>query len=351
MSKAYAFWIVSLIFGLPLFTSYYAISSLANYTAIFLVPYLAVSALAGLLILRFARTYRLDVEHNHEDTPRVSASNDRMLYAALSFATIAVLSYGAMKYFIARAYPSLSSSANVAGAVYLVATALAVLLGFPALLYRVLPSMRAALITKLRGIGYGKIALLMGVVYFVTYMLLVNQIVITGFNTQPGNFVSSPNGIYPYAFVFTGGPPPSATVETLVYVPYVLVQINPYLNFIFQPFEIVFSVILSTLVSATFVLTMYFIRRTVWHSCATGAAVSGMGSFLGLTATCPSCLAPTLISSFFGGLSATVESSYSNLGGVILPPLVSMASLLAALYYLDRQTRKLRVDRELALSR
>lgn len=343
LSNAYAFWIISLIFGLPLLTSFYAISFLPNYATVFLVPYLLVCVIVGILILRFGRSRHshADFEESSIKIQPVPKSNDWLLFAALTFGTVAVASYGGMKYFLAHAYPSISQSANVAGAIYLVSTSIAVLLGFPAFLERVFPSVRSALKMKTRGISYSKIAVLVGIAYFVTYLLLVNQIIITGFNTQPGNFVSSPNGVYPYAFVFTQGPPPSATVESLVYIPYVLLQINPYVNFIFQPFEMLFAIAMSTLVAVTFVLTMYFIRRTAWHSCATGAAASGLAGFLGLTATCPSCLAPTLVSAFFGGLSATVQSSYSNLSGVVLPPIVSIASLLAATIYLDYRTKRL----------
>ena len=149
-----------------------------------------------------------------------------------------------------------------------------------------------------------------------------------------------PADTYPFAFVFTAGPPPSSLVAGAVYVPQVLVQLNQYFNLIVLPFEIVLGVVLSSLVAATIIITLYVIRDSSKHSCMTGATVSGLGGFFGFTATCPTCLVPTLISVLFGGVSSTVPSLYSHLAGVILPPLVSIAALSVGLTILDFQAKQ-----------
>ncbi|MDH2899861.1 MAG: hypothetical protein PXY39_02720, partial [archaeon] len=177
--------------------------------------------------------------------------------------------------------------------------------------------------------------------YLVTYLLLVNQILITGFNTPPSNVVGSPTGTYPFATVFTAGVAPSAALESVVYVPFILVQLNLYFNFIIQPFEIIFAIVLANLIAASIVSARYLIRQSSGHSCATGAAFSGIGGIVGLTATCPSCLAPTMISVVFGGFSAASSlARYSTtLFGVITPPLVSILALFVSLVLLDYKAK------------
>jgi hypothetical protein len=343
MSNAYTFWMISLIFGLPLLSSFYLIQFHPNYSTDFLIPYALIAVIVGLLILRYGRPS--DYIHNPQSLRSAlnSRTTDFLLLSALTLATLAVIAFGVMKYFIDISYPSPSKYADAAGAAYFVAVSLAVLLGFPALITRVFPQLRSAMNFRAGRVSYGKIAVVIGAVYFVTYMVLVNQILITGFNSLPGNYILPVQGHYPSTSVFTAGPPPAAFAEDLIYVPYILVQLSPSVNFIFQPFEVMFAVVLSTLVASTFVLTNYFIRKTAGHSCVTGATASGFGGFLGLTATCPSCLVPTLVSAFFGGVTA-VQSSYSSLGGVVLPPIVSIASLLAAVIYLNDRTGKINVD-------
>jgi hypothetical protein len=243
-----------------------------------------------------------------------------------------------MKYFVEAAYPSPNSfGAGLAAIVYLASIALAAATGIPFVLIWAFPVLRKALTFDR---NYVKLSILLGVGYLFTYLILVNQIVITGFNTPPGNYVPSPSGSYPFAFVFTAGPPPSSLIAGAVYVPQVLVQLNQYFNLIVLPFEIVLGVVLSSLVAATIIITLYVIRDSANHSCITGATVSGLGGFFGFTATCPTCLVPTLISVFFGGVSSTVPSLYSHLAGVILPPLVSIAALSVGLTILDFQAEQ-----------
>jgi hypothetical protein len=106
------------------------------------------------------------------------------------------------------------------------------------------------------------------------------------------------------------------------------------------PFEIVLAVVLSSLVAATVIITLYLIRDSSNHACFTGATVSGLGGFFGFTATCPTCLVPTLISVLFGGVSSTVPAIYSHHAGVILPPLVSVFALSVGLTILDFQAKE-----------
>jgi hypothetical protein len=344
MSNAYVFWIISLIFGLPLLSSFYLIQFNRSYSSDFLIPYALIAVIVGLLILRYGKPDDYATKPAESQKPPSSKMADVLLYIALSAASVAVVAFGTMKYFIDSSYPSPSSTANVAGTIYFLALSLAALLGFPAFVTRIFPELRSALSFKSRRISYGKIAIVIGIAYFITYMFLVNQILVIGFNSLPGNYIAPVQGHYPSTSVFTAGPPPAAFAEDLIYVPYILVQLNPSVNFIFQPFEVVFAVVLATLVASTFVLTNYFIRKTAGHACVTSAAASGIGGFLGLTATCPSCLAPALVSAFFGGLTA-IQSSYSSLGGVILPPVVSIASLVVAITYLNNRTQKIHLDR------
>jgi hypothetical protein len=343
MSNAYTFWIISLIFGLPLLSSFYLIQFNRSYSADFLIPYALIAVIVGLLILRYGKPGDHPVDPPQPQEVSSSKTTDILLLCALSVASVAVVAFGVMKYFIDASYPTPSSNANVLGAIYFVAVFIAVLLGFPAFVTRIFPELRSAMSFKAGRLSYGKIAILIGVVYFVTYMFLVNQILVTGFNSLPGNYISPVQGHYPSASVFTAGPPPAAFAEDLIYVPYILVQLSPSVNFIFQPFEVVFAAVLSTLVASTFVLTNYFIRKTAGHACVTSATASGLGGFLGLTATCPSCLAPTLVSAFFGGVTA-IQSTYSSLGGVILPPVISIASLVIAIIYLNNRTQNIHLD-------
>ena len=222
--------------------------------------------------------------------------------------------------------------ASIAAVVYLVSLSAAGAAGVPFLLGRISPVIANAFSYNR---NYYRIALVIGVLYFITYLILVNQIIITGYNTPPGNYVPPPSGSYPFGFVFASGPPPSSAVESAFYVPQIVLQLNQYFNLLVLPFEIIFATILSTLVAATVVTTLFIIRRSANHSCLTGATVSGLGGFFGFTATCPTCLVPTLVSVFFGGVSATVPSIYSHLSGVIFPPLVSVAALLAGLLILN----------------
>ncbi len=356
ISRAYAFWIVTLMFGLPLISSYYQVQMLPNSLFVLLIPYIALSAIAGLLFLRAATRSKESADthsdnHLEGDTGSSRArQSDWPAYVALSSGTVGIAAFALMKYYIAASYPAPSVNADIAGGIYFIGVSVAALAGFPFLLTKIFPALRNAL--SLRN-SYTKIALAAGIAYFFTYLLLVNQIVITGYNTTPNNFVPSPSGAYPWAYIFTAGPSPNAQVESLLYVPDVLIQLNQYFNLTLQPFEVIFAIVLSDLVAASIVMTRYLIRGNSGHSCFVGATVSGVGGVLGFTATCPQCLAPTLISVILGGLasgglastspaasvSVATESFYSTLYGVILPPLVSIVALMIALAWLNQKSK------------
>ena len=115
-------------------------------------------------------------------TPRRGESF-RLAYVSLTFATLAVFSYWAMKYFVAVVYPSPNSEyAGLAALIYLISLSLAVGSGIPFILGRIFPVIRNALVFDR---NYSRIAVIIGIAYFVTYLILVNQIIIVGFNTPP----------------------------------------------------------------------------------------------------------------------------------------------------------------------
>ncbi len=343
LGRAYIFWIASLMFGLPLLSSFYLVQYTRDSSITVLVPYVGACAIAGVIFLAWsARKGNSRSDADIHDHPPLNSSEKQGSYAlgyvALAFATLGLISYFLMKHFISLAYPSgaFSLPVVISGIVYLVSVSAAALTGLPFLLTRLFPSFRKALASHK---NFAKIAVALGGAYFAIYLLLVNQIVITGFNTPPGNYVPSPAGIYPFAYVFTSGPPPSALLESAVYVPQILVQLNQYFNLVIMPFEIVLAIALATLVASSIIITYYIIEDSN-HSCLTGASLSGIGGFFGFTATCPTCLAPTLVSVFFGGVSATVPSIYSHVSGIILPPLVSISALVVGIVLLDFQAKQ-----------
>jgi len=341
LSNAYSFWIGTLMFGLPLLSSFYIVQFSSYSLVKYLVPYVLISLIIGFFILSLRKKsweIPTDLNLNRSIPNRRTGESFRLAYVSLSFATVAVFSYWAMKYFVAVVYPSPNSEyAGLTALVYLISLSLAVGSGMPFILGRIFPVIRNALAFDR---NYTSIAVIIGIAYFITYLFLVNQIIVVGFNTPPGNFVPSPSGSYPFGFVFTAGPPPSSVVESVIYVPQILLQLNQFFSLIVLPFEVILATVLSSLVAATVVATLYIIRYSSAHSCITGATVSGLGGFFGFTATCPTCLVPTLVSVFFGGVSSTVPSIYSHLAGVVLPPLVSVVALTFGLGILNYQTRE-----------
>lgn len=332
--RSYAFFVAALMFGLPLLISYYAVSQGGAFAVSATSAYLVVSLGVGLgLLLKRGRQVDLDSMEAGSALQPTRPSPGIWPVLALAFATLAVAAFAAMRFLVAAAYPYPSPQANLAGGVYVLALAVAAVVGIPYAVVWAFPFLREPFSDrKLKLTAY-----LLGALYFVTYEILVNEIVITGYNTPPGNFVTSPTGLFPWAYVFTGGPAPWNAVETAVYSPYVLLQLNQLVNFIFQPFELALAVAMSVLVASTVVATYNLVRRNerLGGVCSASATLSGVGAFLGYTATCPSCLAPTLVSVVFGGL-ATVQAVYSNLWGAVVPPVVSVVALLISLHVVGR---------------
>ena len=341
LPKAYVFWIGSLMFGLPLLSSFYPIAFSQGSGAKFLIPYVLISAIIGLYILSRPNRSKDPLPENGSAVSR-SQVTYKLGYASLSFATLAIPSYWLMRYFVVAAYPSPAGEyASIAAVLYLATVSLATLFGVPFLLLLLFPALRDSLSFRP---GFTKIAIIIAIAYSLTYLLLVNQIVITGFNAPPANYIPSPNGAYPFAFVFTSGPSPASALESAFYVPQITIQLSPLVNFLIMPFEMILAITLSSLVAASIVITYYLIKNSSKNSCLTGATVSGLGGFFGFTATCPTCLAPTLVSVFVGGfsglrgVSAVVPSFYSQLSGVVIPPLISIGALIAGIAYLNFRT-------------
>jgi hypothetical protein len=336
VTASYAFMVSSLMFGLPLLVSYYGIQQSAPLASLVIAGYAAASAVVGVALLLMLGNDEQDGRRPGQSTATHGGVRPIPLEVlALLAASAGVILFASMRYLLAASYPYPSAVAGTVGEAYIASVAVAALLGFPALVTSGFGVVRNALHEN----GFRLLAFCAGAAYFLTYEIMVNEIVITGYNAPPGNFVPSPAG-YPALYVFTSGPSPSNPLEMAIYVPYVLVQLNDTFNFIFQPFEIIFAVLLSTLVAANIVATLHRIKLSsrIGGACSTAATVSGIGAFLGYTATCPSCLAPTLVSVIFGGFSG-VQAAFSNLYGAILPPLVSTMALSLSLLVLNRGTR------------
>lgn len=297
-----------------------------------------ISIVIGFVILFFASRSgnRIQESPSGQSITNTITPKDSYLlgYIALASATVAVFSYWLMTFYDVLNFPAASSSSSIiAGVIYLVSLSLAVASGLPFILVRIFPSLRVAFANK----SSFKIAVIVAVGYFFTYLILVNQLVITSFNTPPGNYIPPPNGVYPFASAITAGPAPGSQLESAVYVPLFTVQLNQFFNAIIMPFEFAFAIALSILVACSVALALHLISRTSSNSCYTGATVSGLGSFFGFTATCPSCLAPTLVSVLSGGVSATAPAFYTHLTGALIPPLVSILALFVGLTILDYQ--------------
>jgi hypothetical protein len=326
-----------MMFGLPLIISFYAVGEGVGYAQAFVVSYVVAAIVIGLSLL-IRRGHRVELatpKSPVSSVPPSSFYSKSIPFVALGAATVAVVAFGTMRYLIAVSYPYPSDSASLAGAVYIAALGVAASFGIPTIVVRSVPVLRDALSDRrLRFTAY-----ILGVAYFFTYEVLVNEVVVTGYNTSPGNFVQAPLGAFPWAYVFTSGPAPGNFIETAIYSPYALIQFNQYVNLTVQPFEVLLAVAISVLVASTVVVTYHTVRQSerMGGACSASATMSGVGAFLGYTATCPSCLAPTLISVVFGGVAA-VQGVYSNLWGAVVPPLVSIGALVFSLFVLQRNS-------------
>ncbi len=274
LSRAYVFWIGALMFGLPLLSSFYLVSYLPYSLVKIIVPYLIATVLVGVVILFWRRSNNNAPDKLPTQSLDLVGDNSRGRsykwgYISLFFGTLSVVSYWSLRYFVDTSFPSPNSGyAGIAGLFYLVSVSLAAAFGIPFLLMQVFPTLRTSFRSRS---SLKKIAVIMGASYFIIYLLLVNQIVITGFNTPPFNFVPSPSGSYPFAYIFTSGPSPNSALESAFYVPQITIQLSPLVNVLLMPFELVLAIILSTLVSASIVITYTMIKNASRQACLTVA--------------------------------------------------------------------------------
>ncbi|HZW55249.1 MAG TPA: hypothetical protein VFF30_03085 [Nitrososphaerales archaeon] len=345
-SKAYLFLTFALIFGLPLMLGYLS-NTQGDYLS-YVVEYLLVTVVISLLIVYFSRrsqetklsnpNFRAGAEERRQDRGkrRLTLSLGNLsVYWALSFATLTVVAYAALRVLIVSSYPKPppDALAEGIGSAYLVLLAVTAVLTLSKLMLFIFKPLGRIFAESER--RYDVIAVASTIAFVLTYLFMVNQILISGYNTNVN--LPSPFGTYPFAHVFTVGP--QQAVVSSIYLPYALIQISPVLNLLFIPFEVLFALLTSLLVSANLTMGYYLIRNSGLRYCVRGTLVSTSGSIIGLTATCPTCLAPTIVSVLFGGISAA-ELIYSNIYGVILPPVISIATLMISLYYLSNRIVK-----------
>ncbi|MDE1852841.1 MAG: hypothetical protein KGI38_03730 [Thaumarchaeota archaeon] len=326
---------VSLLFGLPLLTGYTYVDS--GFYVFALIPYLIAVVSIALLLLYLAGGRANDVTSIRQGgaktfaTSFISGFNSVSVYVIMTIATVMVTFYLAMRILILSAYPYPPPSlASLFGGAYVVLLIAVSVMSFPRIIYHAFPVV--ALVLKER--KYALLAIILSVSFAIVYLLLVEQIVIIGYNEPSG--VPPPAGQYPFLNVFTVGP--RELLVGMVYLPYVLIQINPFVTIFVVPFEAIFAVLLSSLTSASVVLGYYLVGNSGLRCCARETTFSTGASILGLTATCPTCLVPSFVSVIFGGITAA-EAAYSNVYGAVLPPMLSVAALLLSLVYLSRKVK------------
>lgn len=189
----------------------------------------------------------------------------------------------------------------------------------------------------LRKEKYSLLATIFSLSFSFVYLLRVNQIVISGYNIEG----TTPSFLgYPSFFAMHSGI--NNIFVYFVYLPTLIVQISPAINLTVIRFEVVFATLLSLLVASNVVMAHYLISNSGLKCSTKGTTLSTGGSILGLTATCPTCLVPTFVSVIFGGVTATMVS-FSNLYGVVLPPVISVAVLILSVLYLQKAITKRRI--------
>src|SRR5579875_3437856 len=344
MSTAYLFLMITLLFGLPLLTAYYGVNPSFFFAA--LIPYLAFSAIGTMFIIRQSR--------RNNSFPREAEASERALKALyldssrnnsklttfwiLALATSTVIVYSLMRLLIwaSSPYPA-PSEINYLGWFYIVLLAITSVLGFSRLLYTAFPVLRSVL----RNRRYAFLAGLFSLSFAIVYSLVVNGILIVGVNTTAT--APPPSNSYPYVYPPMTPATPDPIVN-LVYLPTIVIQLSYQLNFIMIPFEVVFTALLSLLVGSNIAMAHYLISSNGLKCPTKGAALSTSGSIIGLTATCPTCLVPAFVSALFGavgiGGAGAIQNMYSNIYGVALPPLLSVATLFLSLVYLSRAVMK-----------
>ena len=323
----------SLLFGLPLLTAYTFVDSV--FYVYVLIPYLGAVVLISLLLLLLSR----GKSNFHSFRPVelsgalrfISRFNSISISVVSSLVILLVICYAGMRLGIGSAYPyPPPTTASLLGAAYVILLIIVLVLALPRILCRAFP----IIVTILKERKYALMAIILSIVFVAVYLLLVKQVVIIGYN-EPSN-VPPPVGKYPFIYVFTVGP--QQILASSIYIPNILIQLNPFVTIYVIPFEMIFAVVLSLLTSTAVVLGYYLVENSGLKSCARGSVMSTGGSILGLTATCPTCLVPSFVSVIFGGIT-TAEVAYSNVYGAVLPPIVSVATLILSLIYLSKKVK------------
>jgi hypothetical protein len=339
-SSTYIFLMVALLFGLPLLTAYYNLDPSLYFEA--LIPYLVVSISIALVLLIAARNR--NTLGGFSTPPSISRPSNFIAkfnsslpwYVVLGLVTAAVAMFVSLRFLVLSTYPFPPPQAlTLVGEAYIVLLLVTSILVFSRILYRGFPVLRQIL----RERKYALMSTAFSFCFAIVYFVLVNQILIGGFNAQlsaPGNLDPS-GGVYPYAFAMSPGV--HTPLVDLVYLPVVLVSLSPQFGLILIPFEMVFGVLLSLLVASNIVMAHYLITRSGLRCSTRGTLMSTGGSILGLTATCPTCLASTMVSVLFGGLAAT-ELLYSNFYGIVLPPVISVVTLILSILFLNRTIKR-----------
>jgi hypothetical protein len=330
-SGAYLFLMVALLIGLPLLSGYYAVNP--QFYSYALIPYLVISAMITIYIIRRSLGNPFPNGSSSPKSTFFAKFNSIPYYVLMALFTLLVVLFGAMRYLIFTNYPNPppSNPTDLIGALYLVYLVAVSVLGFSRLIYSQFPILAKILAER----KYALIAVGMFIGFGFVYLLLVNQILIQGLNTVDATVGA--NSSYPIAQIFTVGI--QQPFLNLIYIPYVTSQLYSSVSLLIVPFEMVFTVLLSILVATNVVMAHYLISHSGLACSTKGAVLSTGGSIIGLTATCPTCLAPTLISVIFGGVVAA-EAVYSNMYGVILPPVISLITLFVSVIYLSRRIKK-----------
>lgn len=331
----------ALLFGLPLLTAYYNVNASFYFSALISYLIIAVSIAILLILLSLRRNKSVGSITSSSPPPYYGKSsksgfvprfNTIPTYLILGLFTLMVVLFGWMRYLVDSYYPYPPPRfTDYVGGGYIVLLTVVSILGISRLVYLSFPILRKIL----QGKRYGLMSIVISVAFAFVYLVLVNQLLIEGYNVV-GN-VAPPSNVYPFIHVFTVGI--QQPLLNLFYLPYVIVQISPQVNLLIVPFEVIFVVLLSFLVASNVVMAHYLISNSGLSCSTKGTVLSTGGSILGLTATCPTCLAPTFVSVIFGGVVAA-EAAYSSIYGVVLPPVLSVATLVISIVYLSRMIKK-----------
>ncbi len=324
---------VALLFGLPLLTAYYGANPECFFSAI--LPYLAVTVSISVYLIARSGFNPGSLSLGERST-FIAKFNSFPLFIILIPIIWTMALFIALSYVFFSTFPVPPPSSVMAplGEAYIVLIIVASVLGFSRIIYRAFSVLHRIFEEK----KYVLMVSIFSASFAVVYLLLVNQIIIAGFNVQQTAPAQVFGNGYPSMLAMT--PATEQFVLDLVYLPIIIVQLSPQVNLILIPFEMVFVTVLSLLVGSNIAMAHYLITNSGLRCSTKGTALSTSGSILGLTATCPTCLAPTFVSVLFGGITS-VTTVYSNYYGVVLPPVLSLGALLLSVVYLSRKIRSL----------